>query len=84
MGSDGTTSGAAPFRGLLGRLFENGTLRSGNPDVVVMAFVEPLLLWRQVRAVDPMNPLATDGDRFVRAHVEHFLHGDADLSGARA
>jgi AcrR family transcriptional regulator len=69
------TSGAEPLKGLLQRLMSDGSLRPGNPDVLAMAFMGPLLVWRQLHAIDPRTPVVANRAQFVRDHVDHFLRG---------
>ena len=69
------SGGSAPFKGLIQRLISEGSLRSGNPDLLATVFIGPLMLWRQIHAIDPKNPMVVGREQFVRDHVEHFLHG---------
>ena len=76
-------AGAAPFKGLIQRLISEGNLRQGDPDLLFMVFFGPLLHWRQIHAVDPMNAVIVGRDQFVRDHVEHFLHGANGVAARR-
>jgi AcrR family transcriptional regulator len=76
------TSGAAPFKGLIQRLISDGSLRPGDPDVLTMVFMGPLMVWRQVHAVDSGSPVIANREQFVRDHVDHFLNG-AGAAAAR-
>jgi AcrR family transcriptional regulator len=71
------SSGRGPLHDLLRRAVRQNALRDADMTMMVLAFVSPLMLWRQARAVDAAVPLFQDLDAFVRLHVDQFLQGAA-------
>jgi len=69
------TSGEAPFRELMRRLIAEGAVRPRDPELLMLEFMGPLLLWRHWHAIHPNRLLITNRKRFVRDHVDHFLQG---------
>jgi AcrR family transcriptional regulator len=69
------TSGAAPFHELMGRLIADGGLPRRDPELLMVEFMGPLLLWRHWHAIHPNRQLITNRKSFVRDHVDHFLQG---------
>lgn len=71
------TSGRARLHELMQRLVREGWLRAADPGLLAMAFIGPLLLWRQLHAIDPNLPVITNRNVFARDHVGQFLQGAA-------
>jgi hypothetical protein len=59
------------------RLMDEGWLRRGDPLVLCIAFISPLVIWRQLRAINADMPMLEDPRRFARQHVEQFMVGAA-------
>jgi AcrR family transcriptional regulator len=78
------STGRGPIHDLLRRAVRQGVVRDADLTMMVLAFVSPLMLWRQARAVDAPIPLFQDIDAFARLHVEQFLRGAAAAPAARA
>ena len=68
-------AGLERLHGVLRRLIRHGVLRDADVNVLGMTFIGPLLMWRQLHAVDIDLPGAPDRRRFARQHVEQFLRG---------
>jgi AcrR family transcriptional regulator len=62
---------------LFARLAREGWLRSGDPEMMAMAFTAPLILWRQLHAIDADLPMIRDPRAFARQHVDQYLRGAA-------
>jgi AcrR family transcriptional regulator len=62
---------------LFARLAREGWLRSGDPEMMTMAFTAPLILWRQLHAIDADLPMIRDPRAFARQHVDQYLRGAA-------
>ncbi|MEZ5288119.1 MAG: TetR family transcriptional regulator [Vicinamibacterales bacterium] len=77
------SAGRTRMRELMRRLVRDGVLRDADPDVLAMAFAAPLVMWRQMHAVDATQPAVRRPDRFVAQHVEQFLRGAAAPAPAR-
>lgn len=77
------TSGRARLHELMRRLVREGWLRAADPGLLAMAFIGPLLLWRQLHAIDPSLPVITNRNVFARDHVGQFLQGAAARSLGR-
>ena len=60
---------------LMRRLIKDGWLRRGDVNVLGLAFVSPLVVWRQMYAIDADSPLIRNPRAFARQHVEQFLLG---------
>jgi AcrR family transcriptional regulator len=71
------THAANPFHALMRRLVAEGQLRDGNPEVLAMGFLGPLLMWRNLRAAGSRAALLDDRAAFARDHVDQFLRGAA-------
>jgi len=78
------SSGLARLRELMERLVREGRLRNADPELLVMEFVGPLLLWRHLNAIRSDHPLIANRDDFARCHVEQFLRGAAARPIVRA
>ncbi len=70
-------SGRELLHELLRRLVDDGWLRPADIHVLGMAFVSPLVLWRQLHAIDADLPMIRQPRVFARQHVEQFLVGAA-------
>jgi AcrR family transcriptional regulator len=69
------SAGRGPIHDLLKRAMRQGIVRETDLTMMVVAFVSPLMLWRQARAVEAAVPLFQNIDTFARLHVDQFLHG---------
>lgn len=69
------STGWALARDLMRRLMHEGWLEPADPDILVMAFIGPLHLWRQLYAIGADHPALKEPEAFARAHVAQFLHG---------
>jgi AcrR family transcriptional regulator len=74
---DRLSSGHTRVRELMQRLIRDGRLARTNPDLLVMEFIGPLLLWRHLHALGRADQLIQDRDAFAHGHVERFLRGAA-------
>ena len=63
------------FEEFMHRLIEAGSLREGDPELLVMQFIGPLLFWRQLHAIGARTAYTRNRRAFARAHVDQFLHG---------
>jgi AcrR family transcriptional regulator len=63
------------LRQLMRRLIREGWLARADVDLLVMEFVGPLVLWRQLHALRAAVPSARHRAAFARGHVEQFLGG---------
>ena len=78
------TCGRARLHELMQRLVREGWLRAADPALLAMAFMGPLLLWRQLHAIDPTLPGITNRKAFARKHVGQFLQGAAAKPAVRS
>jgi AcrR family transcriptional regulator len=78
------TSSAEPFYDLMRRLIAEGGLRSGDPELLAIEFMGPLLLWRHWHAINPNERVVVHRRAFVRDHVNQFLQGAEARSVERA
>jgi AcrR family transcriptional regulator len=60
---------------LMRRLIKEGWLRHGDVNVLALSFVSPLVVWRQMHAIDADSPIIRNPRAFARKHVEQFLRG---------
>jgi AcrR family transcriptional regulator len=60
---------------LMRRLIKEGWLRRGDVNVLGLAFVSPLVVWRQLHAIDADSPIIRNPRAFARQHVDQFLLG---------
>ena len=65
------------LHGVLRRLMREGWLRRGDVDAVGLAFFSPLVLWRQLHAINADLPMIRNPRAFARQHVDQFLLGAA-------
>lgn len=75
--SERMASGRERLNDLLRRLVHEGWLRPADINVLGLAFVSPLVLWRQLHAIDADLPMIRQPRAFARQHVEQFLLGAA-------
>ena len=69
--------GRARLDDLMRRLVRDGWLRRADPAVLAIAFISPLVLWRQLHAIDADLPMIKNPRAFARQHVEQFMLGAA-------
>jgi AcrR family transcriptional regulator len=67
---------------ILGRLMSEGWLRRADTHFLGIAFVSPLITWRQLHAIDADLPMIKNPRQYARQHVEQFLQG-AEATTAR-
>ncbi len=59
---------------LMKRLVTEGYLR-GDPEMLVMSLMAPVMMWRQMQALGSTHRYAADFRAFARDHVAVFLQG---------
>ncbi|MEP6782250.1 MAG: helix-turn-helix domain-containing protein [Acidobacteriota bacterium] len=64
---------------LMRRLIREGWLRRSDVNVLGLAFVSPLVVWRQMHAIDADSPIIRNPRAFARQHVNQFLLGAGNL-----
>ena len=75
-------SGRNSIAVILGRLMNEGWLRRADTNFMGIAFVSPLITWRQLHAIDADLPMIKNPRAYAKQHVEQFLQG-AGLTTAR-
>ena len=60
---------------LMRRLIKEGWLRRADVNVLGLSFVSPLVVWRQMHAIDADSPIIRNPRAFARQHVDQFLLG---------
>ena len=76
-------SGRLRLTEILTRLMREGWLRKADPDVMGLAFMSPLVMWRQLHAIDADLPMIRNPRLYARQHVDQFLQGAAASSARR-
>lgn len=75
---------------IMSRLIREGWLRKADVNMLSLAFMSPLIVWRQLHAIDASLPMIQHPRAFARQHVDQFLTGAAaperaiQVSSARA
>jgi AcrR family transcriptional regulator len=69
------TAGQVLMRQLFERLIREGHLRAADPDVLMLAFTGPMLVWRQLNAIGADHPVLRAPAAFAKGHVDQFLQG---------
>jgi AcrR family transcriptional regulator len=77
-------SGPERMQELMARLIREGWLRKGDPRLLWMSFVGPLLLLRHIHAAGGDPVLLADPHAFARQHVAHFFEGAGATPASRA
>ena len=77
-------SGPERMQELMRRLMREGWLRKGDPKLLWMAFVGPLLLLRHIHAAGGDPGVLKDPGAFARQHVAQFFLGAGALPSPRA
>jgi len=77
------SSGLTLVRDLMRRLMREGWLRKADPAHLVLEFMGPLVLWRQMHAIRSDTPTVHARGVFARAHVGQFLLGAGVRAGRR-
>jgi AcrR family transcriptional regulator len=67
--------GRARMSDLMRRLVRDGWLGAGDPELLALAFMAPLLVWRHMHAVGLEPPATRHRRAFARHHVNGFLLG---------
>ena len=62
---------------IMSRLIREGWLRRADVNMLSLAFLSPLIVWRQLHAIDANLPMIKNPRAFARQHVEQFLSGAA-------
>ncbi len=65
------------FHVLIAHLVRDGWLRAGDPEMMMMAFTSPLIMWRHLHAIDADLPMIRNPRAFARQHVDQYLRGAA-------
>ena len=65
------------LHGILRRLMREGWLRRADVAALGLAFLSPLVLWRQLHAINTDLPMIRNPRAFARQHVDQFLCGAA-------
>ena len=76
-------AGRERLHGILRRLIREGWLRPGDPQLIGIAFISPLIMWRQLHAIDADLPMIRNPRAYARQHVDQFLLGAAAPAGRR-
>ena len=76
-------TGRERLHGILRRLIREGWLRPGDPQLIGIAFISPLIMWRQLHAIDADLPMIRNPRAYARQHVDQFLQGAAAPAGRR-
>ena len=76
-------SGRERLHQILRRLTREGWLRQADPALLGIAFISPLIMWRQLHAIDADLPMIRNPRAYVRQHVDQFLQGAAAHSAPR-
>lgn len=69
------SAGQVLMRQLFVRLMREGHLRTADPDVLMLAFTGPMLVWRQLNAIGADHSVLRAPAAFARGHVDQFLQG---------
>jgi AcrR family transcriptional regulator len=62
---------------IMSRLIREGWLRRADVNMLSLAFLSPLIVWRQLHAIDANLPMIKNPRAFARQHVDQFLSGAA-------
>ena len=68
---------------VLRRMIRRGELRKADVNLLGIALLSPLMMWRQLHAIDAELPADRDRREFARQLVEQFLHGAAARPAVR-
>lgn len=77
---DSSAHGRRSLHSLMRRLMRDGWLRRGDPRLLEMEFMGPLIIWRLYRAGGVDVPEVRNPRAFAREHVDRFLRGAASES----
>jgi TetR/AcrR family transcriptional regulator, biofilm operon repressor len=69
--------GREQLHDIMRRLIREGWLRRADVNVLGLAFLSPLIVWRQAHAIDADLPFIKNPRAFARQHVNQFLLGAA-------
>jgi len=69
---------------IMSRLIREGWLRRADVNMLSLAFLSPLIVWRQLHAIDANLPMIKNPRAFARQHVDQFLNGAAAPERAMA
>jgi AcrR family transcriptional regulator len=70
-------AGRARLRDVMRHFIDRGWLREADPEMLALAFMAPLVVWRQMHAIDADLPMVRHAQTFARQHVDQFLRGAA-------
>jgi AcrR family transcriptional regulator len=79
---DKLSSGRPRLEDVMQRLIDDDFVREADPELLVMQFMGPLILWRHLHAIGAKTPHTRNRRAFARAHVDQFLNGAAVESSA--
>jgi len=77
------SSGRERLHDVLRRMIRRGELRKADVNLLGIALLSPLMMWRQLHAIDAELPADRDRSEFARQLVEQFLHGAAARPAVR-
>jgi hypothetical protein len=77
------SSAQARLREVMIGLVSGGWLHAADPQLLMMEFMGPLFLWRQLRAIESPLAVIREPRRFARQHVDQFLRGAASATSDR-
>lgn len=70
------------LRDVMARLIREGWLRRTDVNLLTLTFLSPLIVWRQLHAINADLPMIKNPRAFARQHVDQFLRGAAAPHGA--
>jgi AcrR family transcriptional regulator len=79
---DRVRHGGDHLHGILRRLIHDGWLRRADVMTLGIAFISPLVVWRQLHAINADLPMIRNPRAFARQHVDQFLRGAAATAPA--
>lgn len=59
----------------IGSLQASGLIRAGDVEMLVIAFISPIMLLRQMAILSPDHPFISNYREFARGHAEQFVRG---------
>ena len=68
---------------IMSRLVREGWLRRADVNMLSLAFLSPLIVWRQLHAIDATLPMIKNPRAYARQHVDQFLSGAAATGRVR-
>lgn len=71
------SAGRVRLHTMMRRLTSEGWLRAADPEALAISFIGPLIVWRQLHAIDADLAMIKHPRAFARQHVDQFLRGAA-------